>query len=122
GKKRQAELKQRYVDALTAGRLPEEFEPIRARLLYKPDRASVEAKALEAACATLKLSPPKLFERCGALPSSAQYHIDRFLFEHFPEGTGFPPVELPELPADLPAAQAPAYSIDDMTTTEIDDA
>src|SRR5690606_41320928 len=93
-----------------------------AARLSTPAGASIGAKALGAACAELKLSAPKLFGRCGALPSSAQYHIDRFLFEHFPEGTGFPPVELPELPADLPAAQAPAYSIDDMTTTEIDDA
>jgi exoribonuclease-2 len=121
-KQRQAELQQRYVEELSAGRLPAEFEPARARLLYKPDRNTVEAKALEAACAALKLTPAKLFERCGALPSSAQYHVGRFLFEHFPEGTDFPDAPLPPLPQDLPRAQAPAYSIDDTATTEIDDA
>jgi exoribonuclease-2 len=121
-KRRQAELQQRYVDELLDGRLPAEFEPLRARLLYKPDRNTVEAKALEAACAALKLTPAKLFEHCGALPSSAQYHVGRFLFEHFPEGIGFPDAPLPPLPDDLPRAQAPAYSIDDTTTTEIDDA
>src|SRR5690606_24516241 len=121
-KQRQAELQQRYVDELTAGRLPAEFEPLRARLLYKPDRSTVEAKALEAACAVLKLSPAKLFEHCGALPSSAEYHVGRFLFEHFPEGIEFPPVAVPELPSGLPQADAPAYSIDDADTTEIDDA
>jgi len=36
------------------------------------------------------------FERCGALPSSAQYHLGRFLFENFPQGTGFPELALPE--------------------------
>jgi exoribonuclease-2 len=121
-KQRQAELQQRYVEELTAGRLPAEFEPLRTRLLYKPDRNTVEAKALESACAALKLSPSKLFERCGALPSSAEYHLGRFLFENFPEGIDFPPAPLPALPDDLPQADAPAYSIDDTTTTEIDDA
>ena len=121
-KQRQAELQQRYVDELLAGRLPAEFEPLRARLLYKPDRNTIEAKALEAASAALKLSPARLFERCGALPSSAEYHVGRFVFEHFPEGTDFPPAPLPPLPDDLPQAEAPAYSIDDASTTEIDDA
>lgn len=121
-KQRQTELQQRYVEELLGGRLPAEFEPVRARLLYRPDRNALEAKALEAACAVLKTTPAKLFERCGALPSSARYHADRFLFEHFPEGTGFPALEPPPLPVDLPQAPAPAYSIDDAATTEIDDA
>jgi exoribonuclease-2 len=121
-KQRQAELQQRYVDELSAGRFPNEFVPIRDRLLYKPDRNTLEAKALEAACEQLRLTPAKLFERCGALPSSAQYHLGRFLFEHFPQGPGFPELPLPDLPADLPVAPVRAYSIDDAATTEIDDA
>jgi len=121
-KQRQAALQQRYVEELEAGRLPSEFEPIRSRLLYKPDRNTIEAKALEAACANLKLSAPRLFERCGALPSSAEFHLGRFLFEHFPEGPGFGTVAVPALPDDLPHAEAPAFSIDDAATTEIDDA
>ncbi|MGH8663614.1 MAG: ribonuclease catalytic domain-containing protein [Burkholderiales bacterium] len=121
-KQRQAELQQGYLDELLAGRLPAEFEPVRARLLYKPDRNTIEAKALESACAALRLTPAKLFERCGALPSSAHYHLGRFLFEHFPEGTELPAAPLPPLPLDLARAQAPAYSIDDADTTEIDDA
>ena len=121
-KQRQAELQQHYVDELSAGRMPADFAPLRDRLLYKPDRNSVEAKALESACERLKLTPAKLLERCGALPSSLQYHLGRFLFEHFPQGPGFTELPLPDLPADLPLAPAPAYSIDDASTTEIDDA
>lgn len=121
-KQRQAEQQHRYIEQLTAGEMPAEFVPLRERLLYKPDRNTIEVKALESACEALKLSPAKLFERCGALPSTAQYHVGRFLFEHFPEGQDFPELPLPELPTDLPAAPAPAYSIDDAATTEIDDA
>ncbi len=121
-KQRQAELQQRYVHELKSGSFPEAFVPLRDRLLYKPDRNTLEAKALEAACEELKLSPAQLFERCGALPSSAKYHLGRFLFEYFPQGPGFPELPVPELPADLPIAPVSAYSIDDAATTEIDDA
>ncbi|MCC6533599.1 MAG: RNB domain-containing ribonuclease [Burkholderiales bacterium] len=121
-KQRQAEQQQRYFEQLSAGRLPAEFEPLRERLLYRPDRNTIEAKALDSACEALKLSPARVFERCGALPSSAQYHLGHFLFENFPEGAGFAPLPPPGLPADLPAAGAAAYSIDDAATTEIDDA
>ena len=121
-KRMQAEQQQRYVDGLIAGRLPPEFEPIRDRLLYKPDRGSIEAKALEQAADALQLTPAKVFLRCGALGSTHDYHLRRFLFEHFPAGTEFPPLAIPDLPQDLPHADAPAHSIDDATTTEIDDA
>ena len=121
-KRLEAEARASYVSRLAEGRLPPEFAPIARRLLYAPDRQSVEWKALEDACEKLKTTPAKLFERCGALPSSHDYHLDRFLFERFPRGTAFPAVEPPQLPQDLPLAEVEAFSIDDVTTTEIDDA
>src|SRR5207237_223433 len=45
----------------------------------------------------------------------------KFLFEYFPKGTGFPAVAVPK-PSALPQADVRAFSIDDVTTTEIDDA
>ncbi|MBI2510115.1 MAG: RNB domain-containing ribonuclease, partial [Betaproteobacteria bacterium] len=101
---------------------PAEFAPLARRLLYAPDKQSTEWKALEEACEKSRLTPPKLFERCGALPSSHEYHLGRFLFEHFPRGTGFPELPVPVMPSDLPLAGVEAFSIDDVTTTEIDDA
>src|SRR3990172_5862810 len=92
-----------------------------SHLLYKPDRNTLEVKALEAACAATHLSAAHLLQRCGALPSTQDYHLQRFLFEHFPKGTGFPPVELSAW-EELPQASVYAFSIDDATTTEIDDA
>ena len=43
------------------------------------------------------------------------------MFENFPRGTGFPDVSVEDHP-ELPLAAANAFSIDDATTTEIDDA
>ena len=121
-KQREAERRARYVAQLAEGKMPPEYVPLSARLLYGPDRQSVEWKALEEACEKLKLTPAKLFERCGALPSSHDYHLGRFLFEHFPRGTAFPGLDTPAVPSDLPLAEVEAFSIDDVTTTEVDDA
>ncbi|GAB4118883.1 MAG: RNB domain-containing ribonuclease [Sideroxydans sp.] len=120
-KRLQAELQARYTDELTHFSLPAEFSEKLAMLLYKPDRNTLEVKALEAACAAVRLSAVHLLERCGALPSSHDYHLNKFLFEHFPRGTGFPAVTVAEHP-ELPLANVTAFSIDDASTTEIDDA
>ncbi len=117
-----AERKQRYVDELAAGRLPEEFQPLVARLLYAPDKNSLEWKALDTACTELKLTPQRIFAHCGALASPHDYHLRRFLFEYFPQGTDFGELPAAIAPADLPLARIRAFSIDDASTTEIDDA
>jgi exoribonuclease-2 len=124
-KKRRA---QQQVDAwakeLEEGGLP---EPVRAALpglLYKPDRNSAEVKAVEKASEAAGLSVPRLLERAGAIASTHGYHLDRFLFECFPRGTAFGPHSVDEVRdfADLPYSEARAFSLDDATTTEIDDA
>src|SRR5262249_39720164 len=121
-KRRQAEQRAAYVAQLTEGRLPGEFAAMLDRLLYGEDRNSIEWKALEEASTLARTSPARLIERCGGLPSSSDYHLNRFLFEHFPRGIAFGADEPLAEPGDLPLADAQAFSIDDVTTTEIDDA
>ncbi len=107
---------------LERGECPAEIEQLRDELLYAPDRNKPETKAFEQACKETGLAPARLFERCGLLTDSHRYHLGRFLHEFFPRGTGFPPHELSgELP-DLPRAGVEAFSLDDIGTTEIDDA
>ena len=113
--------------ALWAARLarfecPPEIARLRAELLYAPDRAKAETKALEQACAQAGLSTARLFERCGLLGDSHAYHLGRFVHEFYPRGTAFPAHEAPALPDDLPFAACAAFSLDDIGTTEIDDA
>lgn len=121
-KRQQALAVEQMRDALLAGELPEAFDGQIAQLLYHPDRNRLEAKALEAACVDSGLSAARIMLRCGALGSSYDFHYGRFLFDQFPEGTGFPDITLPTPPDDLPLAPVRAFSIDDATTTEIDDA
>ena len=123
-KRRQAEQQARYVESLNEFRLPEEFKPSLFNLLYRPDKNTVEWKALDAACLANKLSVSQLLQKCNAIPSTHDYHLNRFLLEHFPEGTDFGSFDLGELRdvPDLPLAEVEAFSIDDVATTESDDA
>ena len=79
------------------------------------------AAAAASACAATHLSAAHLLQRCGALPSTHDFNLKKFLLEYFPDGTGFPPVGLSAW-GELPLANVNAFSIDDATTTEIDDA
>lgn len=121
-KKRQQEAIGVWAAALARGECPSEIAALRDELLYAPDGNKPEARALDQACRETGLVPAKLFERCGLLPDSHEYHLKRFLHEFFPQGTGFPAHQVPALPADLPVASVQAFSLDDVGTTEIDDA
>ncbi|MFN3883928.1 MAG: ribonuclease catalytic domain-containing protein, partial [Rhodocyclaceae bacterium] len=121
-KRQQALAIERMAAELQAGQLPAEFKPLLPELLYAPDRNKPETKALEAACAATHESAERLLARCGAIRDTHDYHLGRFLFEHFRTGTGFPPYAAAADPADLPQAEIEAFSIDDAHTTEIDDA
>lgn len=124
-KRLQAELQAHYVEQLSHFILPEAFKPQVLHLLYKPDKNSVEWKALEAVCTEKKLTVVKLLEKCGAITSSHDYHFNQFIWEHFPEGIGFGELESKPMSHDLhdlPVSDVVAFSIDDASTTEIDDA
>lgn len=121
-KRQQALAIECWVEELKAFRLPPEIGCLTDALLYAPDRNKAETKAFEVACAETGLSAAQLLFRCGAIKSAYHLHYRRFLHEQFPKGTGFPALEAPAAPADLPRAEALAFSIDDAATTEIDDA
>ncbi len=120
-KRLQAEQQAAMADELKAGRLPDAIRAAVRQLLHKPDKNSIEHKALESACADLQTTAARLLLSVGAVASAKELHLARFLTEHFPRGTGFPAISLPPLP-ELPTADVRAFSIDDVTTTEIDDA
>ncbi|SIT42074.1 Ribonuclease II [Paraburkholderia piptadeniae] len=121
-KRQQALVQEGYEEELKAGRLPDGFQSKALGLLTKPDKNAIEYKAVEAAAAARGISAARLMLECGGIPSARALHEARFLSEYFPHGTGFPAVTVGELPEDLPQAEVEAFSIDDVTTTEIDDA
>lgn len=121
-KKLQLAAQAAYVDELKAHKLPEAFKPIALQLLFKPDKNGIEFKALDAAAKELQTTPQRLMLAAGGVASPKELHYAKFLYEYFPRGTGFPAIAIPVAPAGLPTADVQAFSIDDVTTTEIDDA
>jgi exoribonuclease-2 len=121
-KRREGEQTAGWIAELTAHRLPTALADRLPMLLYRPDKSALEWKALAAAADALRMSPVALLARCGAIPSTHEYHYRRFVAEAFAHGTEFPPCgAVPGLP-ELAPADVRAFSIDDHTTTEIDDA
>ncbi len=121
-KRQQALVQAGWEGELKAGKLPEALKNKAIGLLTKPDKNSSEYKALEAAAAARGISQARLVLECGGIASARALHEARFLSEFFPHGIGFPSVQPGALPEDLPEADVEAFSIDDVTTTEIDDA
>jgi exoribonuclease-2 len=121
-KRLQAEKITEYVEQLKAHTLPPDFTAKLDMLIYEPDKNAPEWKALEDASAATGMNHLKLLEACGGLTSAHDYHFGAFLREHFPGGVNFPSYSPVPVPDNLPQADVEAFSIDDATTTEIDDA
>jgi exoribonuclease-2 len=99
--------------------------PIREQLykiLFRPDKNAPEYKAVVEASRATQTAPLDLLQKAGAIESAYDFHWQRFLFDNFPKGTGFPALSAPSITETLPLSSAQAYSIDDSQTTEIDDA
>ena len=120
-KKQQALLQAKQVEELKAGQLPVSMASLVNQLLFKPDKNSIEYKALDTAAQELQTTPARLMLSVGAISSARELHMSRFLSVCFPRGTGFPEIAIPAKP-QLVSADVQAFSIDDVTTTEIDDA
>jgi exoribonuclease II len=121
-KAREAEQMESWVKLLVAGSAPIEIASQWAQLLHAPDKQSLAYKALVAAADRARMAPVHLLAKAGAIPSTHALHFQRFLRATFPKGIGFPPDLSVQTDTDVPLAQVQAFSIDDATTTEIDDA
>ena len=110
-----------WAEALKRGEMPSEIAADLKTILHAPDKQSLTYKAFTKAADALKTSAYELAKKTGGITSIPQYLQDGFEIKYFPKGTGFPDLPLPDLP-DLPKADVTAFSIDDESTTEVDDA
>jgi exoribonuclease-2 len=126
-RKRLEEEREAMVRELVAGGLPARIQAEALTLLVAPDRGGIAFRALEQAARECQRSPLRLLLERGAIGSPLAWHRDSFLTRAYPRGTDFDPsLPSPEAAlaagATLPLAPCPAFSIDDGSTTEIDDA
>ncbi len=122
-KKQQDAQMAAWAAALQQGELPDEVAADIKTILFAPDKQTLTYKAYNLAAEQSKKNFLQLAEHIGAVKSIPQYLQDGFEFEFFKQGTGFADIPVPEMPSQLPvAANVNAFSIDDLDTTEIDDA
>ena len=121
-KRQQALQIEAWAAELAAGQCPAPVREQLFRILFKPDKNGPEYKAVVEAARRSHRAPLDLLKNAGAIDSPYQFHWKRFLFETFPQGTGFPALTAPPIKDELPLAAVQAFSIDDSQTTEIDDA
>jgi exoribonuclease II len=111
-----------WASELGAGQTPQAVRDQLYKILFRPDKNAPEYKAVVEASRATHIPPLELLKKAGAIGSAYQFHWQRFLFDQFPKGTGFATLDAPAINDQLPLATAQAFSIDDSTTTEIDDA
>jgi exoribonuclease-2 len=111
-----------WATELGQGTCPAPIQTQLYKILFKPDKNAPEYKAVVEAARATHTAPLALLQKAGAINSAYQFHWQRFLFDNFPKGTGFPNLQAPAIADELPLANVKAYSIDDSQTTEIDDA
>jgi exoribonuclease-2 len=121
-KRLQAVQIEEWAAELASGNCPQPVREQIFRILFKPDKNGPEYKAVVEAAKRAQRAPLDLLKEAGAIDSPYQFHWKRFLFETFPQGTGFPALAAPAIKDALPLAPVQAFSIDDSQTTEIDDA
>lgn len=105
--------------------VPKEIASQAITLLVSPDKNSNIWKALSDAASESRMTPLRLLLSLGAIGSAYRWHVDSFYAQYFPKGKGFSAdLSLPSENGweDLPIANVKAFSIDDSSTTEIDDA
>ncbi|MCP1772484.1 exoribonuclease-2 [Neisseria perflava] len=120
-KKQQDAQIEAWAAALQAGDMPSEIAADLKTILHASDKQALTYKAFSKAAEALKISAYELAKKTGGIASIPQYLLDGFEMKYFPKGTGFPEIAVPAL-ADLPKADVAAFSIDDDSTTEVDDA
>ncbi|MES2580977.1 MAG: ribonuclease catalytic domain-containing protein [Pseudomonadota bacterium] len=126
-KKLQAEQVVAWVTQLNNKELPEGFAAKADALIYNPDKNSLEWKAIDEAAQSSGRLALTVMADCGLIESAHGYHLGAFLREMFPSkdgksGLDFPEYEMSEIPDGLQLAEVECFSIDDATTTEVDDA
>lgn len=121
-KKRQQEQQiQTWAKEMLNGRIPEEIRDVLPTFIYTPDKNSLAWKAFQLALQESHLQVPELLLKLNVFPHELAIHRALFLSKYFPKGIQNPSHPIPEIET-LPLADIQGFSIDDIDTTEIDDA
>ena len=120
-KARLLEQQAQMMDMLLAHSLPPTFQPHLPSLLHAPNKNSPEYKVLVEAAKQLQTTPLALLRDCGVIPCSHEFHWQAFASDYPAHNQPFVSFATLPLPS-LEPSTVQVFSIDDASTTEIDDA
>ncbi len=120
-KEQQQQQKQVWVNELSTGHAPEEIARQIMSILHQPDKQNLLHQAFLEAADLAKSSPLNLARTLKLVNGVPEYLLAGFTLRQFPKGLSFSGVPSPQIP-ELPVASVEAFSIDDESTTEVDDA
>ncbi|WP_159991278.1 ribonuclease catalytic domain-containing protein [Pelistega ratti] len=120
-KRQQAQQQQEWADAMLRGETPEALKEILPSFLNTPNKNTLEWKAFSQVLEQTGLSVAELLLKLRVFPHALAVHRASFFGQYFPKGIDNPTYPIPT-PEPLPQATVKAFSIDDLSTTEIDDA
>lgn len=123
--KKEAEKLQieQWAQMIKNGEMPAEILAEKNAVLFSKNRQSAAAKAFDWAVADLNESPERLMLRNNAYANAYELFWARFIFQELNgRCLDFPPITETLLTPEWEKASVAAFSIDDESTTEIDDA
>ena len=120
-KRLQEEQQAQWTESLVNFHLPEEMAAEAKTFLTSPNKNTLEWKAFENALSRSGLTIKEMLLKLGVYKNELSLILSSFLEKHFPKGCDTPELPLPKI-QELPIAEVEAYSIDNDSTTEIDDA
>ncbi len=121
-KKQQDEQIDAWAEQLLSGMLPTEIQQDLPKILHAPDKQALTYKAFSKAADQGKKSLLVLAQDVGGIASIPDYLLQGFTLQNFPKGLEAADIPVEMVGADLPKADVAAFSIDDESTTEVDDA
>lgn len=120
-KRLQDELQAQWIESLVNFQIPEAMREELNTFLSHPNKNTMAWKAFESALSRSGLNIKEMLLKLGVYRDELAITLAGFLEKHFPKGYETPALSLPKMP-ELPVAELEAYSIDNDSTTEIDDA
>lgn len=120
-KRLQDELQAQWIESLVNFQIPEAMREELNTFLSHPNKNTMAWKAFESALSRSGLNIKEMLLKLGVYRDELAITLAGFLEKHFPKGYETPALSLPKIP-ELPVAELEAYSIDNDSTTEIDDA
>lgn len=112
-----------FLKAFTDGTLITQLDIDIFKLLHKPDKHAPAYKALQHITHKLKLTPLDFCHKIGLVPDLPQFFLQCFMSDNLPrENNSNYEIIATDLNAFTQRLDLQIFSIDDVTTTEIDDA